>query len=1656
MSPGSQPEQVGHDQDRGTALLWGLAGVALVLALFSFCVSLVLPGVVERWLRAEGIEAEVQHVDIAPLPLRLVLHGVSGRNRDDRGFKVDHLALDFSWFGLLRRRLQLQHILLDGVHLDVARKAPGAINGTPSTSETPNTKGTIEVAGFTLPIPGEADDGDGGSAWGLRVDNLRALDTALCLHDLATGEAAQATECAQLSRLHLKQLAFHPGSDERGPALRVDDLSLASLVLREPGSGRRDLSLHNLSLSGLMLDDGAFDIDQFAFQRFAGCASPLLQQLASLPQTEHCLEIRALSLFGPLGMRWGDAADFHWQGAEVSGLALRLRSEYRPLLQLQQARFGKGKWAASSQVLDLYDVNLNGARWCPPRDLARWAEASGSACLGIATFGFDDYLRVRLRDNFALQLPDIHLRDLSLTNPDTPAKGVRLESVDLDSLDYVQARKRAVFGNLAIRGLQGCLPEAWALPDVACIELPALTFSGRSELKLGIAEADAAGEDSFGIATGALALERLVLRKKGAAELLAVQGLNWQGAIFLGPETPFSMRDGSLDKLDGCLPAGLIDDVSEPLCARASNLKIGGRLHVAVRELAVLDSEEDSGGDEEYAVLVQVDRLQADTAAFVSRDGGPGAQSIALTGLDGTGFALRHQWQGDSAPVQIEDNAIALEQLQLETLAGCLPVAWQQLLYDESPIPADWPLCGDAKDLVFAQPLAISYDEGFFLEAAAVEAEAFSLRDRDQLDMLDVAGLSVPGVHMDFTAPQGPYPVTLDGVTAQRLSGCLLPAWLPEDFASLGLPRCLALDGLDGGQSTALQISGDSSESVEASGSVTLRKVALGNTAQMPANIVAEELSFRGLAFDAQRIALEAGSATAMRICGVHFWLEPAERWIPDCFAWQSMSIDGPAELQYDGPFALQLSSGSVGGFTARATPNANVEYRVDQLSVAGLYMDETLLSFASASTAGVAGCAPKAGKGELAPCITLDVANLDAPHRFEYARTGEWDFYNTSLAGLEMREPTFPASTPGPLFAIGRLSLTRLEQDGAYVRADDMQVQGYAGCMAPGYDENVHHCLWMDEWFFSGETTDALTANMLVDFREFRVANLRVEDLLETRERIQVGSARLGAGSWDEQRQQLSTDDFSLSDVDSCLLFNGGRDKQVCVRAGTVAMQDAVHLDLSSDFSWVAGEVNIDTLEVVDKTAERVTLTVSDARMLGLSILPGHWTLQAGGARDLKLLQRQGHALLVAMHPWHFDVKEVELAGLDYQQEQNRLVLDSLRALGPNGMLQRELDGQLTIDEEIAGTRGMTYEQYMAERDRELERNPFTYRVGDVQIADGNFSWIDATEHYESRLPLSKINVAATGLDTAPESPPGKLLFGAQVGRYGDLQVAGNIAPHTGNVNADLTGYISTVNLIPANPYSVDLLGYTVQQGELDAKFNIHIVDNQLEAQSRVVLNKIKVRQVRDEESLAVPIPKTLIPLSWALWIMKDGQGNVSFNMPVSGDIEDPEFNPSFVFSILLQRAIMEGLFSYFTPVGFYTLARHAWRRIRTPSFDPYYFEPGSFAVQPGDRQLQEMIEVLHEHPDARPGICGISVGEDWRLLFPQTLEQTLAETDDEDAKLMPPRITRLMLQKLAADRSRAIQDVLVEGGIEPDEFIECRPEFLYRDEEPRVEFSY
>ena len=288
---------------------------------------------------------------------------------------------------------------------------------------------------------------------------------------------------------------------------------------------------------------------------------------------------------------------------------------------------------------------------------------------------------------------------------------------------------------------------------------------------------------------------------------------------------------------------------------------------------------------------------------------------------------------------------------------------------------------------------------------------------------------------------------------------------------------------------------------------------------------------------------------------------------------------------------------------------------------------------------------------------------------------------------------------------------------------------------------------------------------------------------------------------------------------------------------------------------------------------------------------------------------------------------------------------------------------------------------------------------IGLLRIKDGIVNFSDRGMQPGFAADIRKFNGSISGLNSRIDALATWVLDGRLNGNL-PVHVFGEVEPMDYRDRADLAMSFKGLNLTTFSSYSGKFGGYRIEKGKLDMDLRYRINQGQVEAENRVLLDKLTLgERVDDSGSWLVDL---------AIMLLKGSDGKIDINLPINGDLSNPQFS-----LWLLYRDVLTGLLTKFV----YSPASLVEAALDDGEVTPY-----SVTFAPGESEVSEatgaLLATLAATMKTRPGAnLDIQGGVD-----PRQDRLALAE--------------KALLERLKADRRVELraQGVRLHGGPVPD----------------------
>ena len=243
---------------------------------------------------------------------------------------------------------------------------------------------------------------------------------------------------------------------------------------------------------------------------------------------------------------------------------------------------------------------------------------------------------------------------------------------------------------------------------------------------------------------------------------------------------------------------------------------------------------------------------------------------------------------------------------------------------------------------------------------------------------------------------------------------------------------------------------------------------------------------------------------------------------------------------------------------------------------------------------------------------------------------------------------------------------------------------------------------------------------------------------------------------------------------------------------------------------------------------------------------------------------------------------------------------------------------------------------------------------------------------NYNARLSELQGSLGAFS-SASPAMAP--LTVRGRVAGTGVLEIDGQLKPGT-PLAMDVRAKASDIELAPLSSYAGKYAGYAIERGKLSAQLHYQLdPGGQLVASNQLILNQLSFGDKVDSRVA------TSLPVRFAVALLKDRDGVIDINLPVSGSLNDPEFSVGGLVWKLLLNLLGKALTSPFS----------LFMGNDAPEATEVAFAPGRAELAPGE-VLDRVARLLADKPGIQLTLTGWADAEtEMGPLREQRLEQAL-----------------------------------------------------------------
>lgn len=356
------------------------------------------------------------------------------------------------------------------------------------------------------------------------------------------------------------------------------------------------------------------------------------------------------------------------------------------------------------------------------------------------------------------------------------------------------------------------------------------------------------------------------------------------------------------------------------------------------------------------------------------------------------------------------------------------------------------------------------------------------------------------------------------------------------------------------------------------------------------------------------------------------------------------------------------------------------------------------------------------------------------------------------------------------------------------------------------------------------------------------------------------------------------------------------------------------------------------------------------------------------------------------------FHMNEFSVRGIDFVSAPLKVKAETVGVVEPQIFLKREADGTFNIARMLTGKRAEPVNATLVEQQAEEaaskakidsaapakpqldttdalasgsedKKDNFIF-VGKMFMSNGTVIFKDQAVSPEFVLDITKMRSAVRGLEL-PQGDRTDLSFNATFDQQAPLVVEGFLKPTAEGADTDLNLSLANLDMTQLSPYTEKFIAYPVSTGMLSSDVAV-----KLRGEFVAVENVFDIYQFEVGEKIDNPDAPS-IPIGLGLALLKDSSGNIRLDIPIEGDLADPQFRLGRVIGRAIVNLLVKAVTSPFALIGALVGGGE--------DMDVLAFEPGTAGPKEDElSKVESVAKAMKDRPGLKLEISGFTSPED------------------------------------------------------------------------------
>lgn len=289
--------------------------------------------------------------------------------------------------------------------------------------------------------------------------------------------------------------------------------------------------------------------------------------------------------------------------------------------------------------------------------------------------------------------------------------------------------------------------------------------------------------------------------------------------------------------------------------------------------------------------------------------------------------------------------------------------------------------------------------------------------------------------------------------------------------------------------------------------------------------------------------------------------------------------------------------------------------------------------------------------------------------------------------------------------------------------------------------------------------------------------------------------------------------------------------------------------------------------------------------------------------------------------------------------------------------------------------------EKVETKKESKSDTNSLNLDIGPIKINDAKLKFEDRGLPLAFKTNITQLNGSLSELNTK-SSKPTTLKVDGKIDKYGYTRITGQVDLNDIKILTDVNMIFKNIAINSFTPYSGKFVGRELADGKLNLNLKYNIKKSNLNAQNSIVISNIKLgKEIESKDAMS-------LPLELAIALLEDKDGVIDLDIPISGDLNDPQFSIAPIvwkaFTNLIVKAVTAPFSFLASLLG-----------IEADEINSVEFVYGESAILPSEKEsLDKIAKIFSKRPNiAIKFASAYDKNLDYKALQNQKLEKVINE---------------------------------------------------------------